>query len=216
MTFTPYVVGTDKDFDACLPDIEIQEGVKWTTGTMPKGAFSDDKHDPGGKTVEGITQKEYFEDLRAWGLPLAGIVNMTKDQERTIYYTRYWLPYCPKLPDPGMKLEFFNMNVNAGVGEAIRLLQHAMLFSTQFVDGKWGPRTLDGINAIRDGQLPDVIARFKADCDTFYKSIPGFKWFGKDWLRRDNEIEVDAKGLDAALDAILKPQPSIIRGGPNV
>lgn len=211
-----YVIGTDKDFDACLPDIEIQEGVKWTSGPMPKGAFSNDAHDPGGKTGEGITQKEYFVWLRKWGLPLIGVINMTKNQERTIYYQSYWLPHCPLFPDAGMKLEFFNMAVNAGPGEAIRILQRALLFPRALVDGEWGPKTIGGIKAIRDGQLPDVIARFKNDCDAFYKSIPGFKFFGKDWLRRDNEIAADASALDKALDAILKPQPSIIKGGPNV
>jgi lysozyme family protein len=212
MTFTPYKLGTDPDFEKCLPDIEVQEGVKWDSGPGPSRAFSDDAHDPGGKTMEGITQKEYFQDRIEWGLPIQPVRQMSKDEERTIYYTRYWLPYCPKFTDPGMKLEFFNMSVNGGVGRAIKELQIVLHISTV---GGWGPQTEAAVTSLdASGDGPRAVIDYKNACDAFYKAIPGFKWFGKDWLRRDNEIEKNASDLDKALDAFVADKPpSIMKDG---
>src|ERR1700722_17761322 len=136
MTFVPYKLGTDPDFEKCLPDVEIQEGpIGWGSGPMPAKDFSNDAHDPGGKTGEGITEREYDLDRREWGLPMRDIRQMSKDEERTIYYAKYWLPYCPKLPIIGLKLEFFNMSVNGGPGRATRILQRVLGFTGTDVDG---------------------------------------------------------------------------------
>jgi lysozyme family protein len=192
-SFVPYAPGTDPDFDKCLPDIELQEGVAWSSGPMPGRAWSNDAHDPGGMTGEGITQKEYFVILQQWGLPLTPVRNMTKDQERTIYYTRYWLPYCPKLPD-GMNLEFFNMSVNGGGTRAIKELQIVLHISA---DGVWGPGTEEAVITLQAAGNPSqAIIDYKNACDRFYEAIPGFRWFGKDWLRRDSEIEQEAEAID--------------------
>jgi lysozyme family protein len=200
MPFVPYVAGHDPDFDKCLPPILTQEG-----------GLSNSAHDPGGLTDHGITQREYNVDRRSWGLQLRSVAKISQAEYSTIYYTKYWLPHCPFLRDIGLKLEFFNMAVNGGPTEAIRLLQRSLMFPSKFVDGVWGPKTLSGVNAIYK-YFGDVIGRYKRDADAFYEELPGFRWFGRDWLRRDTEITQQADTLDAALDAILKPQASIIKG----
>src|ERR1700757_1439117 len=113
-TFITYPVGADAEFDKALPYTEAQEGVPWASGPMPARAYSDDKHDPGGKTGEGIIEREYDLKRRQWRLPTQDIRQMSKDEERTIYYTDYWVAgYCPELPE-GLNLEHFDNCVNEG------------------------------------------------------------------------------------------------------
>src|ERR1700678_3705447 len=110
-TFVPYVVGTDPEFDKCLPPILVQEG-----------GYSNDAHDPGGMTDFGIIQREYDAKRKQWGLPTQWDKNISADKNRPMYYTDYWLPVCPQLY-PGLDLQVFNMSVNGGPHRAIVLLQ---------------------------------------------------------------------------------------------
>jgi hypothetical protein len=158
-TFIPYVVGTDPEFDKCLSDIEAQEGVPWSTGPMPARAYSNDKNDPGEMTGEGICQREYDPKRRQWVLPTRWVRNMSKDEERTIYYTDYWCPYSPMLPK-GLDLEFFDLAVNGGAHRAAVTLQECL--PGLAVDGQIGPATLARIKGIND--LDGVIRR-KSDLD---------------------------------------------------
>jgi lysozyme family protein len=182
MTFVPYVVGTDIEFDKCLPPVLVQEG-----------GYSNDAHDPGGMTMDGIIQREYDADRRAWGLPTRWVKNISADEYRTIYYTKYWLPYCPKLA-PGLNLEFFNMSVNGGPHRATVILQEVLGITA---DGQWGPVTDNAVTTLTAaGNVPQAVVDYKARCDAFYRSLPTFKYFGRDWLRRDSEIEGQAEQLE--------------------
>jgi lysozyme family protein len=190
MTFTPYKVGTDPEFDKCLPPILVQEG-----------GYSDDAHDPGGATDYGIIQTEYNIARKAWGLPTQPVSKITDDEYRTIYYTKYWLPYCPTLY-PGLDLEFFNMAVNGGPGRAIELLQEAIGVTA---DMKFGPVTQAKVKSLWGSQ--PVIDTFKHDADEFYEHLGTFRYFGKDWLRRDTEIQSQADAMDKALDQFVADKP---------
>lgn len=185
-SFIPYVVGTDPAFDKCLPFTEAQEGVPWAVGPLPLRAFSNDKHDRGGKTGEGILQKEYDLKRRQWGLPTRDIRLMSKDEERTIYYTDYWVGgHCPELP-PGLDLECFDDCVNQGVHRGIELLQIALRVDR---DGQFGPQTRAAIEAaVAAHQVEQLIERYKAAREAFYHALSTFRYFGTDWIRRSEEI----------------------------
>lgn len=189
--FIAYVPGTDPEFDKCLPAIELQEGVPWSTGPMPARAYSNDAHDPGGKTGEGIIQREYDLKRRQWGLPTQWVRSMSKDEERTIYYTDYWCPYAPMLPK-GLDLEFFDLAVNGGVHRAAVTLQECL--PGLDVDGQIGPATLARVKAIND--LDGTIKAFCARRETFYRSLSTFRYFGKGWIRRSEEIEHRAEAME--------------------
>ena len=191
-SFIPYVVGTDTEFDKCLPDIEVQEGVPWNSGAMPARAYSNDAHDPGGMTGEGIIQREYDLKRRQWGLGTQWVRNMSKDEERTIYYTDYWLPYSPQLPK-GLDLEFFDLAVNGGVHRAAITLQRAI--GGILVDGLIGPATFA---ALKNANVDQVVKSFCAQREAFYKSLGTFRYFGKGWMRRSEEILQQAEALERA------------------
>jgi lysozyme family protein len=196
MTFVPYKVGTDPEFDKCLPPILVQEG-----------GYSNDAHDPGGATDYGIIQAEYNIARKSWGLPTQPVSKITVDEYRTIYYTKYWLPNCPKCY-PGLDLEVFNMNVNGGPRRSTELLQEAIAVPA---DGVFGPLTAATVKSLWGSQA--VIDTFKKDADDFYKHLGTFRYFGRDWLRRDSEIQTQADAMDKALDEFEADKPpSIMKG----
>lgn len=178
-SFVPYVVGTDPEFDKCLPPILVQEG-----------GYSNDAHDPGGMTDYGIIQREYDLKRKQWGLPTQWVKNISADEYRTIYYTDYWMPNCPQCY-PGLDLEVFNMNVNGGPHRSTILLQESIDVTA---DGAFGPVTASTVKSLWGSQK--VIDAFRADADAFYKALPTFRYFGKDWLRRDFEINTKADAMD--------------------
>lgn len=196
--FIPYPLGYDPQFEKCLPDTEIQEGVPWSSGPLPSRAFSNSKNDPGGKTGEGIIQKEYDLKRRQWGLPTRDVRQITKDEERTIYYTDYWSPYCQKFP-AGLNLEFFDTNVNIGAHYAKELLQQAI--GGIAVDGAIGDETMIALNEIVERGGNSVIAlidKFKAEREAYYHRLTTFRYFGSDWIRRSETIEKEAEAIEKA------------------
>lgn len=194
--FIAYVVGTDPQFDKCLPDTELQEGVPWSSGPMPPRAFSNDAHDPGGKTGEGILQREYDRKRRQWGLPTQDIRRMSKDEERTIYYTDYWVAgHCPEMP-AGLDLECFDDVVNEGTHQGIKLLQVALRVTA---DGQFGPQTKAAIDAaVAARQVRELIDRYRIAREAFYHGLSNYRYFGKGWIRRAETIAKQADAMASA------------------
>jgi lysozyme family protein len=193
--FIAYPMGLDPDFEKCLPDTEAQEGVPWASGPLPARAYSNDLHDPGGKTGEGIIQREYDLKRRQWSLPTRDIRLMTKDEERTIYYTDYWVAgHCPEMP-AGLDLECFDDVVNEGIHRGISLLQIALRVSA---DGQFGPETRTAIDAAIAGR--DVVAlidRYKVAREGFYHGLWTFRYFGSGWIRRAETIGKQSDAMAA-------------------
>jgi lysozyme family protein len=190
-SFIPYIVGMDPQFDRILPLTEIQEGpVPWVSGLAPAKDFSNDAHDPGGATDEGVIQNEYTPFRRQWGLPVQSVKLMTKDEERTIYFVKYWMPHGPSLP-PGLNLEFFDLDVNGGESRAVRTLQATLGIG---VDGVWGTQTTDAVASIKN--VDAAIQKFGAYRLAFYKSLSTYRYFGADWSRRTSEVETEAEAIE--------------------
>ena len=169
-----YVLGTDPAFEKCLPDTLIEEG-----------GYSNDARDPGGMTMEGIIQREYDKWRKGRGLPTQWVKYISPDELRTIYHDEYWLPHCPKLP-AGLDLCLFDTNVNNGVHAGVVLLQRALSISS---DGQWGAETGREVDEITPDETVSLIQRFYQLRGDYYKSLRNFHYFGKDWMRRDLDIE---------------------------
>lgn len=200
-TFVPYLLGTDTQFERCLPDVLVQEG-----------GYSNDAHDPGGMTMQGIIQREYDLKRKQWGLLTQWVKNISKAEMETIYYTDYWLPYAPQLPS-GLDLEFFDLDVNGGQHRAIVTLQRALAIHD---DGQWGPQTADAVTTMMAAGYPlRTINDFKVEREKFYRSLGTFRFFGKDWIRRSEEIAsegatMQSDTLDKALDDFTNHPPASI------
>lgn len=175
---------TDKPdrFALCLPIVLRQECPKpehWTDARN----FSDDAHDPGGHTMCGITQREYDHCRKQQGLKPRDVRQLTEAEGRDIYWRSYWLPECSQLP-AGLDLVYFDEAVNAGPHAATVLLQRAIGIDA---DGVWGPHTVLALKGAAH-DLRATIAAYTKAREHYYKSLRGFQYFGKGWIRRAEEV----------------------------
>ena len=172
-------------FHACLPFMLVQECPHPGDWSNLRN-FSDDAHDPGGKTMCGITQREYDHYRKTHGLPVRDVRRLTQQEGVDIYDSVYWLPDCPMLP-AGLDLCFFDSAVNQGTHEAIRILQVALGVAN---DGVWGPQTDAAVKSITN--VAAVINAFTQRREAVYRGSRGFAYFGTGWLRRAKEIRAAA------------------------
>jgi lysozyme family protein len=190
---------TDPRFLLVLPYTLKQECNVYTGAAAdwanPKN-FDDDRRDPGGATQCGLTHTDWTEYCEANGLPQTPVQTMGQAAGMAIYYTKYWLPFCPKLK-PGLDLFFFDTDVNMGLRRAVMLLQASLRVS---VDGGWGPKTQAAVDAVTD--VAAVIKDEEGRRAATYRSFGTFATFGSDWIRRDQEI-----GAESIAMAPVMPKP---------
>lgn len=138
-----------------------------------EGTYANDPRDPGGETMWGITAASaraagYAGEMRS--MPLA--------TAREIYRRHYWGPAgCEAVP-VALRADLFDAAVNAGVRQAIRLLQRAVGVVD---DGVLGSITLQAINSMPPARL---VARFNGVRLDHLTSLPAWNAFGRGWARR--------------------------------
>ncbi|OUM99991.1 MAG: hypothetical protein BAA04_01715 [Firmicutes bacterium ZCTH02-B6] len=123
-------------------DARFQEAVE--TVLRHEGGLVDHPNDPGGVTKYGIS-------LRAFPhLGREGIINLTVDQAKDIYFHHYWRPNrYAEIQDPAVSTKVFDLAVNVGAVNANRILQRAVNWldgSRLKVDGIVGSKTLAATN----------------------------------------------------------------------
>jgi lysozyme family protein len=172
-------------FDICLPFTLRQECPHPEDWSNPAN-FSNDAHDPGGETMCGIIQREYSAFRIRRGLPSQDVRNISLSEGTQIYRENYWLPHCDSLfitLAPGVDLCLFDANVNMGSHEGTKLLQFCIGAD---IDGEWGPQT---DQMLKDYKAPETLCEtYTMRRKTVYREMRGFQYFGRDWIRRADEI----------------------------
>jgi lysozyme family protein len=153
---------------------------------LEEGGNDDDPHDHGGRTSRGIIQREYDAYRKRKNLVMKDVWTASNDEIRDIYNISFWQPWCPTMPT-GVDMEFFDMSVNAGRHEAILLLQRSLGVRD---DGNIGIITL---HAIETANPTDIVRKFAAYREHFYRGLAQFPRYGHDWIGRTHRIR------DAAL-----------------
>jgi len=172
-------------FDTCLPFTLREEG-----------GYVDDPADPGGATNMGITLATYREWSDSPDLGPAQVQEMTRRTARAIYRSSYWNPLRADALPVGVDLSVFDMGVNAGIWRSARLLQRAIGFAGDEIDGCIGPETLGTAAKCVPRTLVNDLADRQAD---FYKSLDDFNTFGAGWLNRTQARRAAALAMiDAA------------------
>jgi|SRR5215471_1665598 len=160
----------DSTFDRCYPWIRESEGRN-----------DDDPADPGGRTSRGITQREYNAWCLSCGTPQGDVWAATEAAIKSIYEGSYWQPWCGKLP-AGVDYVFFDECVNAGAGEAAKVLQRALGVAA---DGHIGVVTMAAVAAAKPA---DLIARMSDERMRVYRAIvathPALQKFMRGWTNR--------------------------------
>src|SRR5215472_8640814 len=149
-----------------------------------EGGFVDNPADPGGATNMGIT----LATLREWSedpdLGLAQIEDLPLRTARAIYRSQYWNPLQSDALPKGVDLSVFDMGVNSGIWTSARLLQRALGFTGEEVDGSIGPETLAAAARVDARSVVDDLAIRQ---QAYYRGLADFATFGEGWLARMRE-----------------------------
>jgi lysozyme family protein len=150
-----------------------------------EGGHVDDKDDPGGETMYGISSRAH-PDLFLNGPP-------TRQQAIERYRRDYWHSLYDQIGNQKLASELMEFGVIAGRGVAIRLLQEAIRYAMPdrtrateiVVDGRFGSHTLAAMNLCDPDKLIDEfrvnqIIRFVLLTD----QKPPLKKYLKGWIRR--------------------------------
>jgi len=146
-----------------------------------EGGYVDDPADPGGATNMGITLATYRDWSDDADLGSAQVQDMTERTATAIYRSLYWNPLRADALPAGVDLMVFDMGVNAGIWRSARLLQRAIGFAGDQVDGCIGPETLSATAKCDRRTLVGDLADRQAD---YYRSLDDFETFGAGWLNR--------------------------------
>lgn len=154
-----------------------------------EGGYSNHPADPGGVTLEGVTQRVYDGYRRRKGLPtrpLTAAMRSTADWRRErdeIYRLQYWNQcLCDELP-AGLDYVVFDGAVNSGPSQSIKWAQRALGLPA---DGVMGQRTLAAIE-----NHPDHDALVAAICSrrmAFLRALSTWPNFSRGWTSRVNGV----------------------------
>lgn len=168
-----------------------------------EGMYSNDKNDPGGETVFGLTRKA-DPNWQGWktvdqyrgktGFPKNLPYDVLRAMAAPYYKAKYWdYAKLDQFP-PDLAYEVFDQSVNIGNGMAIRHLQRALNilnhngndYPDLIEDGIFGPNTL---NAVLKNKNPDAVVKYmNAFQGQYYadlaKKNPKFETFTNGWGKR--------------------------------
>jgi lysozyme family protein len=155
-----------------------------------EGGYNCNPRDLGGMTNLGVT-KATWEAYVDHDVTESDMRALTPAKVAPLYKTRYWDAVRGDDLPPGVDYAMFDFAVNSGPVRAIRTLQSSLAIPT---DGMIGPRTLKAANMSAPGVVIDNLCRERAE---FLARLATYKTFGRGWIRRVNEVEVQARELAA-------------------
>ena len=150
--------------------------------------------DRGGHTYLGVTQRRYDAFRDASREPRQDVLCITEAELETLYRLGYWnQAHCDDIAEtkPRLACLQFDSAVNHGPANAVRLLQEALGFAFDEVDGAWGQLTAAALS-VADENL--TISAYFAARQRFYDQI----------VAGDATQEQFAKGWANRLDALGK------------
>lgn len=130
-----------------------------------EGGYSDNRNDPGGATMQGITQKVYDDYRQLHGRPKTSVRGILPAERDAIYRGLYWDTIGADTISTGLDLLTFDIAVNSGPGKALEWLR-----ATHYLAPVARIKALD---ARRRG---------------FWKSLGIFRFFGRGWFNREDDI----------------------------
>lgn len=148
-----------------------------------EGGYVNHRHDPGGATNRGVTQRTYDAWRQRIGERPRDVRELSDDEARRIYKEQYadkvWFDRLPA----GLDYALFDFAVNSGVSRAVKFVQR---LAGVREDGIMGVQTLAAINAKNPkALLTDLCAaRLK-----FVRGLKTYKHFGRGWERRISDVQ---------------------------
>jgi lysozyme family protein len=138
-----------------------------------EGAYSNNRNDPGGETMWGVTRKVALQEGYSGDMHV-----LPREFAKMVYRRRYWdAVQADSLPD-AIRFSVFDAAVNSGVSQAVKWLQRAV---DVVDDGILGPMTLQAAQRAHGPRVASKINGLRLD---FMTSLPTWGAFGRGWARR--------------------------------
>ena len=141
----------------------------WSTGKAGKGILLGTNHGITGRVLQGWRGKR---------VSMSDVRNLTKEEANKIYRAQYWDAVNGDQLPSGIDYAVYDYGVNSGPSRAIKSMQKAL---GVVADGQIGVMTL---NALRNCDKPDVIAKICEERWAFMKRLKVWPHFKKGWTRR--------------------------------
>jgi lysozyme family protein len=143
------------------------------------GYVNDPNYDKGGETKYGISKRAH---------PEVDIKNLTIDGALDIYRRLYWNPSKAEKLMPELRYQYFDFVVNAGQGNAVKVLQKACNGKLKqsekiAVDGRIGRMTIGASEKLEESRLKAYKLLYYANIVLKNPMQEKF-WYG--WYRRVN------------------------------
>lgn len=136
-----------------------------------EGKFVDDKLDPGGSTNYGISLRFYHTYIDAVATS-DDIKRLTSEDAARIYKEYFWDKYSfAQIDNQNLCNRLFDLSVNCGPIEAIKLLQRAcndVCTPHIKVDGMLGPKTITAVNCLAPKAIYNALIK---EAKTFYEEL---------------------------------------------
>ena len=145
-----------------------------------EGGYVNDPNDRGGETKYGISKRAH---------PEVDIKNLTIDGALDIYRRLYWNPSKAEKLMPELRYQYFDFVVNAGQGNAVKVLQKACNGKLKqseriAVDGRIGRMTIGASEKLEESRLKAFRLLYYANI-VLKNPMQEKYWFG--WYRRVND-----------------------------
>ena len=156
-----------------------------------EAGYVDHPRDPGGATNMGITRRTLaqWRGIAVRDLPKSEVMNLSRDEARSIYKAKYWDSVRGDDLPAGLALAVFDFAVNSGPSRAVRFLQ-AIVGTKR--DGIIGGMTLKAVSRMDESV---IINQLQDNRLAFMKSLAHWDTFKNGWTRRVREVRSDALSL---------------------
>jgi lysozyme family protein len=149
-----------------------------------EGGKDDDPIDPGGRTNQGVIQREFSAWLKKNGKPNRDVFTMTDAERDAIYWQNYGQKIrFDELP-PGIDVVVADGAINSGPGQSIKWVQRALGLNP---DGVLGDVTMQAIYNYNDDDA--LVANILARRMAFLQGLKTFYHFGNGWTSRVNQLK---------------------------
>lgn len=154
-----------------------------------EGGYVNDPADKGGATNKGVTYATYSSYCKRKGVTpsLQGLRGLKNEAWEEIMRTGYWdAVHADGIHDQGLANLIADWAINSGTAKATRYVQKAVGVS---VDGVFGQRTLDAVNASNPSALFVKLRQARLDMfDRIVRNGPSKRKFLAGWTARTKAI----------------------------
>lgn len=161
-----------------------------------EGGYSNDAHDPGGITLNGVIQTRYNEYRKSKGLPqkaltkgMLGTPDWEKERDE-IYQVYYARPVAYTSLPAGVDYTVYDYGVNSGPGRAGKVLRKVVGLSTAT-----SSVTQEVVDAVKKRDPNAVIEAVNSERKNFLQGLSTCPYFCKGWLPRVARVLINSKAL---------------------